>query len=97
MLFHFFSYNKFSIFFFQGPEITIDNADVNFDLVSLGETRVEHIFIRNNCQIPAKWSIAECQEFSANVEEMVIFQDDFSSSMKVIVDCAKSAHYFSYH
>ncbi|KAK6165505.1 hypothetical protein SNE40_022422 [Patella caerulea] len=44
---------------FKGPEINIEEPNVNFGLIRLGETSVREITLNNLSQLPTKWSISD--------------------------------------
>ncbi|XP_013414779.1 deleted in lung and esophageal cancer protein 1 [Lingula anatina] len=43
----------------KGPEVVLENADVNFGLVRMGMEASCEILLRNTCQVPAKWTLQE--------------------------------------
>jgi hypothetical protein len=57
----------------KGPEITVDNADLNFGLVRLGNTVCMDLVIRNTSHIPAKWTIQESPACAESDNAMVSF------------------------
>ena len=50
----------------QGPELVIDNPDVNFGLVRLGDTVESSVVLRNTSQVSAQWSIRETNAESSS-------------------------------
>lgn len=43
----------------QGPEVYIDEPDVNFGLVRFGNTTSTHLTLHNDSQMPATYEIKE--------------------------------------
>ncbi len=60
---------------FQGPEVIIDNPDLNFGLVRLGDSVEMCVIIRNQSQVSAKWSIKESDVHASQEENAVSFMD----------------------
>lgn len=45
--------------FLKGPDLVIDQPDVNFGLVQLGSVAQSALTLRNFSRVPAKWQICE--------------------------------------
>ncbi|ESO99858.1 hypothetical protein LOTGIDRAFT_238688 [Lottia gigantea] len=64
---------------FKGPEISVEEPDVNFGLIRLGETSVREITLNNLSQMPTKWKINDfitsptSSEDSMNSEEVQFY------------------------
>ena len=51
---------------FQGPEIVVDDPDLNFGLVELGDEETMSLRIRNTSRMSAKWAISESEEHAVH-------------------------------
>ena len=56
---------------FQGPELSIDEPDINFGLVQLGQTVTKMITVNNMSQIITAWSIQDSPAFAYSEDDMV--------------------------
>ena len=52
---------------FQGPDLIVDQPDVNFGLVRFGTVVKKCITLRNTCRVPAKWTIGPCTKNEGTV------------------------------
>ena len=41
----------------QGPEVVIEETDINFGLIRFGQSASRTINISNDCRVPAKWHL----------------------------------------
>ena len=59
--------------FTKGPEVSIDEPDLNYGLVRLGETVRKFITLNNMAQIITKWSIRDnLGPSSASTEDILV-------------------------
>ena len=59
-------------FIIQGPEVAIENSDINLGLVRLGEIGKGTILLRNTSQVSASWKIYETEQ-NKNPEVSFLF------------------------
>ena len=65
--------NVFIICFHQGAEVIIEQSNVDFGLVRLGEASQTVITIQNTCRVPAKWSLREAETHADVSHKMFSF------------------------
>lgn len=65
---------------FKGPELRIDDPDINYGLVRLGQSITKEITLTNMSQIITKWSIQDSPVFSSSEDPMAVSEFTFTPS-----------------
>lgn len=63
---------------FQGPEVEIDEPDIDFGLVRFGTTATARMTVHNDSQVPARYQLKE--KLPANQAD-VSYQGSISGSL----------------
>ncbi|XP_063421465.1 deleted in lung and esophageal cancer protein 1-like isoform X2 [Mytilus trossulus] len=65
---------------FKGPELQIEEPDINFGLIRLGQSITKEITLMNKSQIITKWSIQDSPVFSSSDDPMAVSEFTFTPS-----------------
>ncbi|KAK2147788.1 hypothetical protein LSH36_535g01010 [Paralvinella palmiformis] len=63
----------------KGPEVSIEEPEVNFGLVRLGDIVTRTVTVRNECRVPASWCIREAPSH-IETQEDILPESEFSFS-----------------
>jgi len=61
-----------TLFTYQGPEVSIEEPEVNFGLVRLGDIVTRTVTVRNECRVPASWCIREAPSHIETQEDILV-------------------------
>lgn len=50
-----------SIISIKGPEVVIDQPDLNFGLMRVDDSAISEVVLRNTSQVTADWTVAESE------------------------------------
>ncbi|XP_071158552.1 deleted in lung and esophageal cancer protein 1-like isoform X2 [Mytilus edulis] len=75
---------------FKGPELQIEEPDINFGLIRLGQSITKEITLVNKSQIITKWSIQDSPVFSSSDDPMAVSEFTFTPSSGEVQPLAKT-------
>ncbi|CAG2230526.1 unnamed protein product [Mytilus edulis] len=75
---------------FKGPELQIEEPDINFGLIRLGQSITKEITLMNKSQIITKWSIQDSPVFSSSDDPMAVSEFTFTPSSGEVQPLAKT-------